>query len=178
MNNERFSSYTAWNEALCAKEISKLIKAKVEERKGCLVVEVKSIEDLATIAYRAQTVWKVLILLVDEESIEKAKEALPNSELKQYINDKVTFSCRSFVDGGYESTQTLQAEIGGLINDITNAKVKLKNPDVHAFAIEQPDKCYIGIDLAGIDLSKREYRVFSSFEQLSLRKRWCRTVLF
>lgn len=147
-------------ESISEKEILSLLpKAKTTKGQGTVIVEVKDVEELCSIAYRCQSVTKVLLLLNHAKTIDEAKG---NLQLQDYVQG--TFACRASSDIG--SSQELSGSVGGHVKNLTDAKVSLKNPDTTIYALEQAEDAYIGVDLSGHDLTKRDYRVFAGVEQL------------
>ncbi len=152
-------------EVIAEQEVLELVPgAKCVKGDGSLLVEVDTIEDLAVLVYRGQSLSQVLLLLV--ESIKEAdiKSALESSDLKTYLPSTATFACRAYTDDA--SDQNIAAEVGGIVQDITQAKVNLSQPQVQVIALIKDDAYTIGIDFAGIDMGKRDYRVFSGLEYL------------
>ncbi|MFQ5621069.1 MAG: methyltransferase [Candidatus Nanoarchaeia archaeon] len=153
-------------EPIAELEVKELLpKVKTTKLSASVLVEVKDITQLCKIAYRAQSITKVLLLVAECKPGEHIK-ALEASNIKDYISPKTTFSCRAGVHDSYESTMELSEEIGGQIKVITEAKVNLTDPKVRAYVYATKKTHYIGIDLSGTDLSKRDYRVFKGMEQL------------
>jgi len=66
------------------------------------------------------------------------------------------------------SSQDIEKETGAfIINNIKekkayDQKVDLENPDLIFYVYIFNERCYLGIDFCGFDLSKRDYKVFSS----------------
>lgn len=147
-------------ESISEKEVLSLLpKAKTTKGHGTVVVEVKELQDLCSIAYRCQSVTKVLLLLNHAKTI---KEAQGDLKLQDYVHG--TFACRAKSD--INSSQELSGAVGAHVKSLTDAKVSLKNPDTTIYALEQAEDAYIGVDLSGTDLTKRDYRVFAGVEQL------------
>jgi 23S rRNA G2445 N2-methylase RlmL len=114
-------------EDISKQEIKELINSEAQIHDGFLTFEASQ-DDLIKLCYLAQSLTK--ILLVDDSS--------------NWVKDK-TFAVR----GKQEYAEQIAEKIQG--------QVKLKNPDIEFYAI---DEKHFGIDLTGEDLGKRDYRIF------------------
>jgi len=80
-------------------------------------------------------------------------------------DDEDTVS-RAATSGPYLTQELIEA-VGDWAHERLRRKVNLKSPDVIIAAVTNPDgKIHIGIDVVGIPLSKREYRVMLSRRSL------------
>ena len=153
-------------EPIAEQEIKELLpKAKIEHKPAAVLVEVNDIKDLCKLAYRCQSITKVLLLIAECKPGEE-ESALKNSKITDYVNENTTFSCRAGCHTSFASTMELSEDIGGNVKVITKSKVNLKDPDVRVYVYATKQIHYIGIDLSGTDLTKRDYRVFKGVEQL------------
>ena len=153
-------------EKVSSKEVKELIKAKTEVLKGGVSFDIKELSDLCLLCYKAQSVSRVLLLLkkfkinkiADLKQIEKI-------DFTEYLESKQTFASRCMKIGEF-STREIEEEVGAIIIDsIENKtkrkqKVNLDNPDVTFFSYVVNNEIYFGIDFAGVDLSKRDYKIF------------------
>jgi putative N6-adenine-specific DNA methylase len=148
-------------------ELKELICAKTEIHDGFVLFEFKKLEALATLCYTAQSVRKVLFLL-NSCTFEQLNSVLENIEYKEWMDDKTTFrvSCEVH-ENGVDSSE-LAKKAGGIIFDAIERKlgftptVNLESPQVTFYILVQKNICYIGVDVSGKDLSKREYKIFGS----------------
>ncbi|MBW2978408.1 methyltransferase [Candidatus Woesearchaeota archaeon] len=145
-------------EDITALEIKELLKVESEKKEGCVVFDVKKLEDLALLCYKGQAVNRVLLLL-DEFKISKIEDLkrISKIDFSEWLKNK-TFAARCGIVGNKElSSQEVERATG----DEINGKVNLDNPEVTVFVYIYKNNCYVGIDLGG-DLSKREYKIFST----------------
>ncbi|MBN1503146.1 methyltransferase [Candidatus Woesearchaeota archaeon] len=162
-------------EDISAAEIKELISAKnVKQENTIVTFEFKNYCDLAFLTYKAQSVFRVFALLnkvkIDkslEGSMRKIKDILPSLSFKNWLRQdtKIKVDCIregthdfSSVDIAAEITKELLKHIKnetGYRQDISN-----KDPDVVFLAYICDCDFYFGIDFSGIDLSKRDYKIF------------------
>jgi len=165
-------------EDIAAKEVQELIKldSKPIIKETAVIFEVKKLEELCLLCYRAQSAARVLLLL-DELKIKKDLEetaiiiekSISNhkKDLEKWLENKsFKVECRRIGEHNFNSVD-LSREIGELIYDtVSNKKVDPNNPDVVVYIYVYSASCYIGIDFSGFDLSKREYKIFNHPEAL------------
>ncbi len=144
-------------ESISALEINELIGKKCKI--GETVVSFEANEnEICRLCYLGRSFIKVIELLNEFEFTTK-EDILKNSGIK--INAK-TFVVRCQREGSHDFTsQEIDEEVGEVILKNNKIKVELENPEKIVFVYIFDNKCHIGIDYAGIDLSKREYKIFS-----------------
>lgn len=67
-------------------------------------------------------------------------------------------SCERIGEHEFNS-QDAAVELGKIIAAKSGSEPEMKKPDVIVLAYIYDDRCYVGIDIAGIDLAKRDYNV-------------------
>lgn len=161
-------------EEITSKEINEIIKAKSEIKNSCVVFEPKESIDLCTLCYKAQSITRALTLFdsfnfkSNDDFFKLMKNIIDKINLDDWLDKDKTFrvSC-SKVDNDSISSEEINSEVGGFIIDKIQKtknyeqKVNLDNPDVIFFVFISKNEAFFGIDFAGIDLSKRDYKVFS-----------------
>lgn len=154
-------------EKISSKEIKELIKPKsIKTGKGAVVFDFKELSDLCVLCYKAQSVSRILLLL-KQFKIKKLSDLkqIDKIDFTKYLDSKESFSSRCIKHGEY-STQEIEGKAGEIIiNNIKKKtkrkqKVNLDNPDVIFLTYVAGNECYFGIDFAGRDLSKRDYKIF------------------
>lgn len=152
----------------CADEITELLHCETDA-KGDIVFFDATWEQLVNLCYRAQTVFKILAIL-DEWTANKYTDILDHisaSTIDVPPFGDATFKLRCTRRGEHDfSSQDVVQEAGGLIKEKIGGTVDLKNPDIPILLYISDDTCVLGIDVAGIDLSKREYRIFQHTEAI------------
>lgn len=163
-------------EDIAALEIKELIKVNSEVKETAVLFEPKKIIDLCTLAYKAQSIIKV-IYLFDEFKIQTdfnnilktIEKRIKKINFDKWLDKNKSFKvlCRHLTNDGF-SSQDIEKETGAfIINNIKEKKayeqkVDLENPDLIFYVYIFNERCYLGIDFCGFDLSKRDYKVFSS----------------
>ncbi len=162
---------------ITAKEAINLVGAKnILTNKASTVFEVSSVNDVAKFAYKAQSVQRVVLLCAEynlnvySKFTGNLKENLIKTDgikTLKFIMRK-TFASRFLRQESDNkgisdllSTQEIEALIGEHIHETYKLKVDLKQPDILFLSYFEDNKFYLGIDVAGFDLSKRDYRLFS-----------------
>lgn len=170
-------------EDISAQEIKELISANSKIHEMCLTFPIKKFEDLFLIAYKSQSIRK-LVLLLDEFEINKledAKSRIKKLNLKDWIGENVhqakldhisrktegfarDFAVRALINNTKLDRSNVEPKIGEYILDNIKAKVNLTNPETTFFAFINKNKCFFGVDFGTQDLGNRDYRIFSTHE--------------
>ncbi|MBU4284438.1 MAG: methyltransferase [Nanoarchaeota archaeon] len=163
-------------EDIAALEVKELIKVSSKVKETVVLFEPKKIIDLCTLAYKAQSIIKVTCLF-DEFKIQTnfndilkiIEKKIKKINLDKWLDKNKSFKvlCRHLTNDDF-SSQDIEKETGAfIINNIKEKKayeqkVDLENPDLIFYVYIFNERCYLGIDFCGFDLSKRDYKVFSS----------------
>jgi putative N6-adenine-specific DNA methylase len=146
---------------VCAKEAKEILNVETEISNG-VVVFTSDLVEICKYIYRAHTPKKVLMYVTDADAgptlIAALREKIKQTGLP--ITKNSSFLLRAHIEDFRVERQELEVEIGGDIAELSGAKVDFKNPDVTFYAHEQEGKCWLGIDLSGEDLGKRDFRIF------------------
>ncbi|MBI5398472.1 hypothetical protein HZB03_03335 [Candidatus Woesearchaeota archaeon] len=161
-------------EELAAQEISEILPAKdrvVASVVGSGIVLCTNVSflDLCLLAYRSQVASSVVLLIerTSAPALEELRDVLQKKAILQKIQQfisKRSFAVRVRKEHGLDiSTQEWEKTIGALIFTSCSsqeATVDLENPAVAFLVHASKQGCFLGIDLAGFDLSKRNYKMF------------------
>ena len=158
-------------EGIAALEVNELINSKATQNETCLVFEIKKYEDLFKLCYLSQSAIGIYYLLSEfyfKDLLNDFKKTIQKIEFREWLSKNITFRVKCIKDSDENMpTLEIEKELGAIIIEhIQNKhkytqKVNLTNPDIIIFVYLNGDKCYIGIDFAGFDLSKRSYNIFS-----------------
>lgn len=156
-------------EDITASEISELIKAKTEIKESCVIFEPKKIEDLALLCYKSHSIKKILYLFdyFKLNSIKDIKISVQKNiqKIKKFIKSNKTFAVRCLkLENEDMIAEELCIETADALE--LSSKVDLNNPDYTFFIYLYKDECYLGIDFSGVDLDKRDYRIYVHQETL------------
>jgi len=163
-------------EDICAKEINELVKTKTKVLEGCVEFEIEKLEDLCLIAYKAQSIIKILYYIdsCEYSEIEDLKKLTDKIDFDQWFNEETTFVVRcKRMDDTDESTQYIESQMGEYILEKKKLKVELKQPDVTFFVYICESKAYFGIDMTATELSKRQYKIYLHPEALKGTMGYC-----
>jgi len=159
-------------EDITALEIKELVKAKTQTKESCVIFEPRKLEDLCILCYKAQSVEKILFLFdhfnfTNNNFFSNIKKNVEKIDFAKWLNKKITFRVSSKkINNDSLSNEEICGKTGELIiNHIKKTKkykqkVDLNNPDIIFFVYIFKNTCYLGIDIAGFDLHKRQYRIF------------------
>ena len=92
---------------------------------------------------------------------EKIKEAVNKIELNEWLGKNKKFRVSSEIINNSISSAELNENVGEIIFNKFKNKVSLENPDLIFFVFINENSCYLGIDFAGFELKKRQYRIFT-----------------
>ncbi len=151
-------------EEYSAQEVEDLIKVKARTEKSIVLFEASE-EKLAYLCYRGQSFIKVCTLFekIKLSSLDDMKEVKTN--FTKIIPKGKTFRVKFARQGKVElSSQEVEPALGEIIFNQFKGKIKVSmdNPDYIVYIYCFDNDAYIGIDYAGFDLSKRDYRVFAN----------------
>lgn len=128
-------------------EVKELLGIKAVPKKECVLFETSQVEQLFELCYKSQSLTRVLFV-VSEGSFEK----LDIPEIYKRGSVKI-------VGKSITKSNELAKSLG--------VRVDYKKPDVLLYLHFENDHYWLGIDLAGRDLGKRDYRVFVGSERLT-----------
>lgn len=156
-------------EKAASAEIHEITGKECTEEKAAVKFEADSYKEIAEVTYRTQTLQKVMLVLGEfsfDDITSKLKEEVDRADFGDWL--KGTFRVNVYHNEELEMRgMDLAAEAGEYIIDKTNAKARMENPDVIVLVYVINDKCYFGIDFAGINLSKRDYKIYNAPSSLN-----------
>lgn len=144
-------------------------KESIETINSCALFETNLIDSIK-IMYKSQSAKRILITLskgkFDKslDSLEKEIDKTLSVDFLKKILQKQSIKLECERHGTHEFRSVdVEKKIGFLIEEKISdeAKVDLKNPEIHLFINIDDDSFVLGVDISGRDLSKRQYRVFS-----------------
>ncbi len=111
-------------------------------------------QQLVTIANTSQSIRKLCLF------IGNSLEEFPNFDLANYWEGN-TFKVEVEYVKGQDNRLALSRKLLEHLNPLLpNPTIDLKKPDFYINITKSEDKHYVGIDLCGVDLNSRHYRVF------------------
>lgn len=163
-------------EDITALEVKELIgkESLIEDR---AVIFDATLDELAKVTYMARSVKRVVLLLGEikiSENFKKTAQRLnglvKQIDIKEWLDGKsFKVECkRVSIKISHDFTsQQIEEKVGELLLKKQKTKVALSNPDTVVYVFINDNELYVGIDFAGIDLSKRDYKIFSTASALN-----------
>lgn len=149
------------------------LKGKAEE---CVVLfEPKAYDNLFKFCYFSQSIERVILLFANfefkesKDLLSKFEKELKKINLKEWFDKNTTFKVECKRIGKHDfGSLTTEKFLGEKIILKTKKdlgftpKANMDSPDLIIYIFINNNKAYFGIDLCGRDLSKRQYRIFTS----------------
>ena len=158
-------------EDIAALEVKELISKNSKINETCIVFNIKNYEDLFKLCYMSQSAVGVFYLLAEfnyKDVFNDFKKNIGRLNFKEWLNKNTKFRVNCIKNHESTiSTPEIEKKFGEIIIDHLQKKysykqkVNLENPEIIISFYLTKKKCYIGIDFAGFDLSKRQYKIFS-----------------
>jgi len=153
-----------------AKELEKKYGIKDCTLSESYVMFDADLDTLVKITYSSQSAKRVLIVIANgiiDKKIEELEKDISEKVTQQQLNDLLNnqsfrINCERTGEHDFTSVDAEQTTGIELEKKVEGKEpVNLKNPDIYLYMNIQGKEYILGIDLAGRDLSKREYRLFS-----------------
>ncbi|MBR9703269.1 hypothetical protein GOV10_04485 [Candidatus Woesearchaeota archaeon] len=120
-------------------------------------------EQVAKALWHGQTILDLLLIVGEGKA--NSKFDFEQTEIKELLTKNKTFAVRSASPDEIDHQET-NAEWGEQLDKLLEQKVDLEKPDLTFVPYIEDKKTILGISLAGKDLRKREYKVFTSNKSL------------
>ncbi|MFA6888506.1 MAG: THUMP domain-containing protein [Candidatus Woesearchaeota archaeon] len=163
-------------EDIAVLEIKELIKKKATAEKGYILFSATN-EQCASVCYKTQSLRKIVQLFGEFsfKNFEDFKKQCTALKVDLSILTKKTFKVDCDREGNHNFTsQEAAAVIGEIfLNQQPKTKVDLSDSDIIVACIIKENLCYVGIDYAGFDLSKREYKIYAQAHMLNAGFAYC-----
>ena len=158
-------------EDIAALEVKELIGKNTKAAETCLVFDITEYQDLFKLCYKSQSAIGIYYLLHEfncNSILTDFKKNLEKIDFKEWLDKSTQFrvKCTKNYDNNI-STPELEKKLGELIiNRIQKKhnykqKVNLDEPEIIIYVHLTKKRCYVGIDFAGFNLSKRSYKIFT-----------------
>ncbi|MBW2995168.1 methyltransferase [Candidatus Woesearchaeota archaeon] len=145
-------------EQVMQKEIDEIIKSKGKIEDSVVIFNVKDKKDICKLCYLGQSFSRVLQLL-DSFSIKKLEDMKTDVDFSFLENKKFVVKCERIGEHDFSSVDAAAALSEKIIEKVS-CTVDFSNPEIIIYAYVINEKCYVGIDYCGFDLSKRDYKVY------------------
>lgn len=156
-------------EAVAGQEIEEIIEKKATAGKGIITFSATE-NELAELCYKTQTLRRVLRLwgksiIENESTLEDCKkqwnDIIKTQDLSFFPGKTFCVVCERQGEHGFTSRDAAAMLGECILEQQPKAKVQLDDPDIIVFCFLRENECIIGIDFAGFDLSKREYKIYN-----------------
>jgi len=154
-------------------ELKELINCKNIKVEETVVKFDTELIDLCTICYKAQSIFRAGLLLVEfkvdsvlEKSFNNIKTRLDKLDLSEWIKNTFNVKCDRQGKHDFHGVDIAGKVANLIIKKHKNLKTDFDNPDIIFYLYINNDKGYLGIDFAGFELAKRQYKIFNHPESL------------
>jgi len=156
-------------ENIASLEIKELINKNSEINEACIVFDIKNYDDLFRLCYKSQSSIGIYYLLGEFECNDlftDFKKNIKKIDFTGWLSKKTEFRLKCIKNyDNKSSTPNLEKRFGEIIIDHIQQrynykqKVNLDNPEIIILTYLVENKCFVGIDFAGFDLSRRSYKI-------------------
>jgi len=144
-------------EDVSADEIKSLISSSnISISPGRVFFSCNSEQDLVDLCYRGRTFNKV-VLLLSEFSVEGLPDFSIFKDAESFIGKSCVVRCDRFGNHVFTSFD-VEKHLNGFLS--SKYSVDFKHPSTIFFVLIDNKKGFFGIDFSGVDLGKRDYRIF------------------
>ncbi|MBN2421299.1 hypothetical protein JXB27_03410, partial [Candidatus Woesearchaeota archaeon] len=152
-------------EKYAASEIEELLKVKTKTEDSVVLFECTK-EKLAYLCYKSQSLIKVCSLIekIELNSVSDLKKI--KTDFKKIIPKNKTFRVKFARMNSDFVSQEIEPALADAMFEESSREVDLENPDYVVYCYVCGNNAYIGIDYAGFDLGKRDYRIFANPKSL------------
>ena len=164
-------------EDVVASELINFGAYNIKKNLGIVTFDLKNIIDLCKITYKAQSINRSVLLLnefkIDKNILSSVKNFVDSKipSLNEWCFDSFKIDTKRLGEHDFNSI-----EISSFISKLIIKKYKeennhdinadFKNPKLIFYLYITQDKGFFGIDFGGIDLAKRQYKIFNHPEAL------------
>jgi len=151
-------------EEIASAEIQELINSKTKVEDFCVEFDFDNLEDLLILCYKAQSVDRILYLLGAfqfEDFNAEFEKFIQDLKLEKWMKAK-KFRVECIREGKHSFNS---AEVEGKSMKILSEKFGMKFDknefEIIFFVYIVNNKCYFGVDFAGFELNKRNYKIYT-----------------
>lgn len=152
-------------EDVSADEIKRIISAtNIKTSPGKVFFSCKSEQDLVDICYHGRTFSKV-VLLLSSFSVSGIPDEKILKDLAPFIDKTAVVKCDRFGQHDFTSFDVMTA-LNGPLSKLYNVIVDHKRSQTMFYLLIDGKDGYFGVDFSGIDLGRRDYRIFLGTDAL------------
>src|SRR3989338_7064945 len=150
-------------EDLCSDEIKRYTGMNAVLGNGFVLVENVSLHDLVLLSYALQSASRVIMLIgsTNAGSMEIALAKLVENTESSWLIPKrrVSVRCEKVVETEWKSPDGEHEGSRLLAKKFPELTLEYKNPEMQLTLVIAEKEWFLGIDVAGMDLGKREYKI-------------------
>lgn len=165
-------------EEIAALEVKEILGKKAASQKEYVTFSATDLE-LAELCYKTQAARRILRLFgtcsftTFDSLLASTTALLKQADLSLLSGKTFRVECERFGTHSF-SSQDAAAALGGVfLKQQPNTSVHLEDPDILLYCFIRDDFCLLGIDFAGLDLSKREYKIYAQSHMLNAAFAYC-----
>ena len=146
-------------------EIRELLNADCKIEEGCVIFELNNLEELCLLCYKCQSADRVLYLIGSfefENFFEDFERFIEKVEFSDWVGKCKKPKIESIRVGTHNfNSVDIETKVAGpILKKFKNKKVDINNYGIVFLIYVVNNKCYFGVDFAGFELNKRDYKIF------------------
>lgn len=145
-------------------EIKELINADCKAEEGCVIFDFKNLSDLCLLCYKCQSADRVICLIGSLEFknfFGEFEKFILELNFDEWLGKAKKFKVECIRSGLHDfKSVDVEKKAGEFIAKSKNKKVGIKDYEIIFLIYIVNNKCYFGIDFAGFELNKRDYKIF------------------
>ncbi len=165
-------------EAIAALEVKEILGKKATCATEYITFPATDTE-LAELCYKTQAARRVLRLFgtfsfsTFDSLVASTTALLEKADLSLLSGKTFRVECERYGNHSFTSQETAAALGGVFLREQPQTSVGLDDPDIIIYCFIRDDLCILGIDFAGFDLSKREYKIYAQTHMLNAAFAYC-----
>ena len=156
-------------EGTAADDIKRISGAEnIQIKEGLVLFELDDVEGFCRLAYLCQSVSRICVYLAEfragsvlEESVGSLRKKLEGLKAGDWCGGSFSVECFRRGDHDFNSH-----DFGIESSKIIEGRADFKNPEMKFCCFIDSSEAFFGVDVAGFDLSKRDYRIFGHSSDL------------
>ncbi len=163
-------------EDICAQEIKEITNSsKIHKEERVVKFAIKNYLDLCKVCYIGQSIYRAVLLLEEfkveknlEKSYKNAEKVLKKIDFSPWLKKGMSFLVECEREGEHDfHSVDIAAEISKFIlSKEKSMNTDFNNPDLIFYIYINGNKGYFGVDFSGMELAKRQYKIFNHPESL------------
>ncbi len=165
-------------EGITATEIPELIDCNdIRTDDTVVIFKIMDLLDLCTVCYKSQSIYRGVLLLAEfpvHESLGATVSGFNKKieAFKDWIQPNKSFNveCQREGDHDFRSIDVAPALGKRIVQYAKSKNIDVKpdytSPDINFYTYINGDKGYFGVDFSGIELAKRQYKIFNHPQSL------------